>query len=84
VVIIAQPFRDVGIEYFVDDELLADQGSWPKVPFAAKVGAPILKRALFHNLDRTGFSQLSSTSVHNSVRKPGKTPFSSQFSSQLS
>jgi hypothetical protein len=61
VVIIDQPYQDVGMEYFMDDyfsvekfkkayarlvESFADRGSWPKVPFAAEVGAPILKRAV--------------------------------------
>jgi hypothetical protein len=61
VVIIAQPHRDVGMEYFVDDyfsvdkfkiayarlvEPLGDRRTWPKVSFASQVGAPILKRAV--------------------------------------
>jgi hypothetical protein len=61
VVIIAQPYRDVGMEYFVDDyfsvdnfkkayarlvEPLGDRCTWPKVSFASQVGAPILKRAV--------------------------------------
>jgi hypothetical protein len=61
VVIIAQPFRDVGMEYFVDDYLsvkkfkkayarevepIADRSYWPQVPIAAYVGAPILKRVV--------------------------------------
>jgi hypothetical protein len=61
VVIIDQPYQDVGMEYFMDDyfsvekfkkayarlvESFVDRGSWPKVPFAAEVGALILKRAV--------------------------------------
>jgi hypothetical protein len=59
VVIIAQPFRDVGMENFVDDyfsiekfkkayarevEPIADQSFWPEVAIAAYVGALRLKR----------------------------------------
>jgi hypothetical protein len=61
VVIIAQPFRDIGMENFVDDyfsverfkkayvrevEPIADQSFWPEVAIAAYVGAPLLKRAI--------------------------------------
>jgi hypothetical protein len=61
VIIVAQPYKDVGMKYFVDDyfsvekfkkayarlvEPLADRGSWPKVPFAAEVSTPILKRVV--------------------------------------
>jgi hypothetical protein len=58
VVIIAQPFRDVGMENFVNDyfsvekfkkvyarrvEQLSDQSFWPQVEIEADVGAPLLK-----------------------------------------
>jgi hypothetical protein len=61
VVIIAQPFRDVGLEHFVDDyflvdkfkkvyarriEQLGDQSLWPKVGIAKETGAPLAKRAV--------------------------------------
>jgi hypothetical protein len=59
VVIIAQPFIDVGMEHFVDDyfsvekfkkayatriEQLGDRSMWPKVDVEAVVGAPLGKR----------------------------------------
>jgi hypothetical protein len=55
----AQPFKDVGMEHFVDEyfsvekfkkayarkiESIGDQGFGPKVDFAAHVGAPLGKR----------------------------------------
>jgi hypothetical protein len=61
VVIIAQPFRDVGMENFMDDyflvekfkkayarevELIGDRSFWPQVAIAAYVGAPLLKRVV--------------------------------------
>jgi hypothetical protein len=61
VVIIAQPFRDVGMEQFVDDyisvdkfkkayarrmEQLADRIFWPQVEIALDVGSPLGKRAV--------------------------------------
>jgi hypothetical protein len=61
VVIIAQPFRDIGMENFVDDyfsverfkkayvrevEPIADRSFWPEVAIAAYVGAPLLKRVI--------------------------------------
>jgi hypothetical protein len=60
-VIIAQPFRDVGIENFVDDyfsvekskkaytrrvEPLGDQSFWPQVGLEDEVCAPLLKRSV--------------------------------------
>jgi hypothetical protein len=68
VVIIAQLFRDFGMEYFMDDEHLADRGSWPKVPFATKVGARILERVFFHNLDRLSPKPWTELVSHNSVQ----------------
>jgi hypothetical protein len=59
VVIIAQPFRDVGMEYFVDKyfsidkfkkayarrlDPLGDRSFWPQVSIAMEVGASISKR----------------------------------------
>jgi hypothetical protein len=61
VVIIAQPFRDVGMEQFVDDYILvdkfkkayarrmkqlADRIFWPQVEIALDVGSPLGKRAI--------------------------------------
>jgi hypothetical protein len=62
-VIIAQPFRNVGMEHFVDEyfsvekfkkayarkiESIGDRGFWPKVDFAAHVGVPLGKRHVGH------------------------------------
>jgi hypothetical protein len=61
VVIIAQNFRDVGVEYFVNEyfsvakfkkayarrvEQLGDRSFWPEVEIAVDVGAPLSKRAV--------------------------------------
>jgi hypothetical protein len=60
VVIIAQPFRDVGMENFVDDysvdkfkkaharrvEQLGDRSFWLEVEIAGDVGAPLIKRSV--------------------------------------
>jgi hypothetical protein len=61
VVIIVQPFRDVGMENFVGDyfsvdkfkkayarrvEQLGDQSFWPEVEIAGDVGAPLIKRSV--------------------------------------
>jgi hypothetical protein len=61
VVIIAQPFMDVGMENFMDDyfsvekfkkayarevEPIVDRSFWPEVAIAAYVGAPLLKRVV--------------------------------------
>jgi hypothetical protein len=63
VVIIAQPFRDVGMENFVDDYFsienfkkayarevhpIAGRSFWPDVEIVAYVGAPLLKRPVGH------------------------------------
>jgi hypothetical protein len=67
VFIIAQPFRDVGMEYFVNDyfsiekfkkayarkvEPIADQSFWPQVDIVAYVGALILKRVVGQQRNR--------------------------------
>jgi hypothetical protein len=61
VVIIAQNFRDMGMEYFVNEyfsvekfkkaytrrvEQLGDQSFWPEVEIAANMGAPLSKKAV--------------------------------------
>jgi hypothetical protein len=63
VIIIAQSFRDVSMEQFVDDyfsvekfkkaytrrmEQLADRSFWPQVEIASDVGAPLGKRVVDH------------------------------------